>query len=296
MYRKTMAFGPQGHRHGRDQRRRHRALGRPRQGRRPAGLPPARRPDQAAHSRLRQPPVQHAARRARGRGAPLQGRRLPRDEAALRLGAGRRRRRACSATSIWCAPCAKRSATASTSWPTPTWAGRSTTRKRMLPLLEPFNLRWLEEAVIPDDLQGYAALKALRPRPDRRRRARLHAARVPRPARGARARLHPVRHQPRRRHHAGAQDRGAGRGATQVPVVPHAGQMHNYHVVMASLNSPMAEYFPHRRRRGRQRAVLVHLRRRAEGRRRRTSISTTRRPGLGLTINEAKLAEFQVTE
>ena len=29
-----------------------------------------------------------------------------------------------------------------------------------------------------------------------------------------------------------------------IPVVPHAGQMHNYHIVMASLNSPMAEYFP----------------------------------------------------
>ena len=29
-----------------------------------------------------------------------------------------------------------------------------------------------------------------------------------------------------------------------VPVVPHAGQMHNFHVVMASLNSPMAEFFP----------------------------------------------------
>ena len=27
-------------------------------------------------------------------------------------------------------------------------------------------------------------------------------------------------------------------------MVPHAGQMHNYHVVMASLNSPMAEFFP----------------------------------------------------
>ena len=32
--------------------------------------------------------------------------------------------------------------------------------------------------------------------------------------------------------------------AFQVPVVPHAGQMHNYHVVMASLNSPIAEFFP----------------------------------------------------
>jgi L-rhamnonate dehydratase len=32
--------------------------------------------------------------------------------------------------------------------------------------------------------------------------------------------------------------------AYSVPVIPHAGQMHNYHIVMASLNSPMAEYFP----------------------------------------------------
>ena len=32
--------------------------------------------------------------------------------------------------------------------------------KRMLPLLEPFNLRWLEEPVIPDDIGGYAELKA----------------------------------------------------------------------------------------------------------------------------------------
>jgi L-alanine-DL-glutamate epimerase-like enolase superfamily enzyme len=32
--------------------------------------------------------------------------------------------------------------------------------------------------------------------------------------------------------------------AHSVPVVPHAGQMHNFHVVMASFNSPMAEFFP----------------------------------------------------
>ena len=32
--------------------------------------------------------------------------------------------------------------------------------KRMLPLLEPFHLRWLEEAVIPDDIHGYAELKS----------------------------------------------------------------------------------------------------------------------------------------
>ncbi len=32
--------------------------------------------------------------------------------------------------------------------------------KRMLPLLEPFQLRWLEEAVIPDDTRGYKELKS----------------------------------------------------------------------------------------------------------------------------------------
>jgi L-rhamnonate dehydratase len=32
--------------------------------------------------------------------------------------------------------------------------------KRMLPLLEQFNLRWLEEPVIPDDVHGYAELKS----------------------------------------------------------------------------------------------------------------------------------------
>ena len=29
-----------------------------------------------------------------------------------------------------------------------------------------------------------------------------------------------------------------------VPVIPHAGQRHNFPLVMASLNSPMAEFFP----------------------------------------------------
>ena len=51
--------------------------------------------------------------------------------------------------------------------------------------------------------------------------------------------------------------------AHSIPVIPHAGQMHNYHVVMASLNSPMAEFFPAGGRRSRQRAVLVHLQGRA---------------------------------
>ena len=33
--------------------------------------------------------------------------------------------------------------------------------RRMIPKLEPYQLRWLEEPVIPDDLQGYVQLKAM---------------------------------------------------------------------------------------------------------------------------------------
>ena len=32
--------------------------------------------------------------------------------------------------------------------------------------------------------------------------------------------------------------------AQDLPVLPHAGQMHNYHLIMAHMNSPLAEYFP----------------------------------------------------
>ena len=83
--------------------------------------------------------------------------------------------------------------------------------------------------------------------------------------------------------------------AYQVPVVPHAGQMHNYHVVMASLNSPIAEHFP---------IVDVEVGNELfwyifDGEPRATDGHIDldeHTPGLGLTINEAKLAEFQITE
>ena len=86
--------------------------------------------------------------------------------------------------------------------------------------------------------------------------------------------------------------------AHSIPVIPHAGQMHNYHVVMASLNSPMAEYLSAGGRRSRQRVVLVHLRRRAEaeGRLHRPGRNM---PGLGLTINEAvaeEIRSYRVTQ
>jgi len=115
--------------------------------------------------------------------------------------------------------------------------------KRMLPLLEPFHLRWLEELVIPDDARGYKELKA--------------TGRVPiaggeheftvfgfRDLLEANALDYIQFDTNRVGGISQARKISALAESYQVPVVPHAGQMHNYHVVMANLNSPIAEFFP----------------------------------------------------
>lgn len=115
--------------------------------------------------------------------------------------------------------------------------------KRMLPLLERFHLRWLEEPVIPDDIQGYAELKAYGRIPIAGGEheftiygfRELLEARVVDYIQFDTNRVGGI---------SQARKICALAEAHSVPVIPHAGQMHNFHVVMASLNSPMAEYFP----------------------------------------------------
>jgi L-rhamnonate dehydratase len=115
--------------------------------------------------------------------------------------------------------------------------------KRMIPLLEPFHLRWLEEPVTPDDIHGYAELK--------------RAARIPIAGGEHEHTIYGFRELLEGRAVDYIQfDTNRVGGITQarkiaamaeahsIPVIPHAGQMHNYHVVMANVNSPMAEYFP----------------------------------------------------
>ena len=115
--------------------------------------------------------------------------------------------------------------------------------KRMLPLLEPFHLRWLEEPVIPDDIHGYAELKSYGRIPIAGGEHEFTVA-------GFRDLLqaHAVDYIQFDTNRVGgitqARKIAALAEAHAIPVIPHAGQMHNYHVVMASLNSPMAEYFP----------------------------------------------------
>jgi len=166
--------------------------------------------------------------------------------------------------------------------------------KRMLPLLESFNLRWLEEPVIPDDIHGYAELKSY--------------ARIPiaggeheftqygfRDLLEARAVDYIQFDTNRVGGITQARKISALAESHSVPVIPHAGQMHNYHVVMASLNSPMAEYFP---------IVDVEVGNElfwyifeGEPKAKDGFVDLDDNlPGLGLTVNEKALAKFEVIE
>ena len=164
--------------------------------------------------------------------------------------------------------------------------------KRMLPLLEPYNLRWLEEAVIPDDTRGYAELKRIGRIPiaggeheftlfgfrDLLESNALDYIQFDTNRVGGISQARKI---------------SALAESFQVPVVPHAGQMHNYHVVMASLNSPIAEFFPR---------VDVEVGNElfwylfdGEPTPTRGYIDLDdHKPGLGLTVNEESLQRFKI--
>jgi L-rhamnonate dehydratase len=166
--------------------------------------------------------------------------------------------------------------------------------KRMLPLLEPFHLRWLEEPVIPDDIAGYKELKSYG-------RVPISGGEHEFTSYGFRdlleARAVDVIQFDTNRVGGISQARkiSAMAEAFSVPVIPHAGQMHNYHVVMASFNSPMAEYFP---------PVDVEVGNElfwyifdGEPRAKDGFIDLDDQlPGLGLTINEERIKQFQIIE
>jgi len=166
--------------------------------------------------------------------------------------------------------------------------------RRMIPLLEPFNLRWLEEPVIPDDAGGYAALKAMNriPIAGGEHAFTLYEFRDLLESRA----LDYIQFDTNRVGGISqARKIAALAESYAVPVVPHAGQMHNYHVVMASLNSPMAEYFP---------IVDVEVGNElfwyifdGEPRAKDGFVDLDEgTPGLGLAVNERALEKFDVVE
>jgi len=166
--------------------------------------------------------------------------------------------------------------------------------KRMLPLLEPFHLRWLEEPVIPDDIHGYAELKSYGriPIAGGEHEFTLYGFRELLEA-------HALDYIQFDTNRVGgitqARKIAALAEAHSVPIIPHAGQVHNYHLVMASLNSPMAEYFP---------MVDVEVGNElfwyifsGEPRAKDGCVDLDDNlPGLGLTVNEDGLKDFEIVE
>jgi len=115
--------------------------------------------------------------------------------------------------------------------------------KQMLERLEPFDMEWVEEPVIPDDIDGYAEVR--------------ESTSIP---------ISGGEHEFTRWGHEELLERGAVDilqpdvhrcgGLTEllkidslasthdVPVIPHSGTNPHLHFIAASTNAPMAEYFP----------------------------------------------------
>ena len=153
--------------------------------------------------------------------------------------------------------------------------------KRILPKLEKFQPRWLEEPVIADDIDGYAELNQLTQHS--RSRAASTSSRCTASSSCWTAR--PCRVVQYDTNRVGgitvAHKINALCEAYSVPVIPHAGQMHNYHLTMSTPGLPHQRVLPHVRRGSGQRAVLLHLRRRAGGRERLPAAATTTCPAWG---------------
>ncbi|PRY22111.1 L-alanine-DL-glutamate epimerase-like enolase superfamily enzyme [Aliiruegeria haliotis] len=115
--------------------------------------------------------------------------------------------------------------------------------RQMLPRLEEFRLRWVEEPLIADDVEGFAEL---------RRDSRIpiatgeHEHTIYGFRRLLEARAIDYIQFDTNRVGGISQARKiiAMAEAFSVPVVPHAGQMHNFHLSLSSVICPIVEYFP----------------------------------------------------
>ncbi len=115
--------------------------------------------------------------------------------------------------------------------------------KRFVKELEPYNLRWVEELMLPDEIHNFAKLKEYTDIPissgehefsrygfhDLLQAQALDIFQFDTNRVGGLTEAQRICHM--------AEVHG-------VDVIPHGGQMHNLHVVMSSFACPMAEYFP----------------------------------------------------
>ncbi|MEO0398123.1 MAG: enolase C-terminal domain-like protein [Pseudomonadota bacterium] len=160
----------------------------------------------------------------------------------------------------------------------------------MINMLEPFNLKWIEEPLLPDNIEGYARIRD----------------RVGTPISGGEHEF--TRWGFRRLIEAKAVDflqpdvnRCGGvtearkiwalAQAHDLPVIPHSHNFHNQHLIMASLNSPLSEWFPSEYRdgdtffselfKGEAEVVDGH-------------ITLSDKPGFGIELNQDAVDEFLI--
>ena len=167
---------------------------------------------------------------------------------------------------------------------------------RMIRMIEDagLNLKWIEEPVIPDDIDGYAQIRRS----------------VSTPISGGEHEF--TRYgfreliakqavdilQPDVNRVGGiteARKIWAMAAAAGLAVIPHAGQMHNYHLVMAHLNSPMAEHFPAPDQGGvLDDDTLFYELFRGEPRAEDGRVNLPDVPGLGLELNEDRVNAWRL--
>ena len=114
--------------------------------------------------------------------------------------------------------------------------------RRIIPKLVEYEPRWLEEPVIADDLHGYKELnKGPIPISGGEHEFSLLGCALLLQEKAVSVLQYDTN---RVGGITAAAKINAVAEAHQIPVIPHAGQMHNYHLTMSNFNCPISEYFP----------------------------------------------------
>ena len=168
---------------------------------------------------------------------------------------------------------------------------------RMIRMIEDagVDLKWVEEPVIPDDIDGYAQIRRSVRTPisggeheftryGYRELIRKEAVDILQPDVNRVGGI------------TEARKIWAMASAYNLAVIPHAGQLHNYHLVMAHLNSPVAEYFPAAAEGGAPDDdtlfwELFDGEPKAEG----GFVSLPEKPGLGLELKEEHVRQWRIS-
>lgn len=158
----------------------------------------------------------------------------------------------------------------------------------MIRMLEEFQLAWVEEPVLPDDLDGYARIRA-----------------------ATRTAIAGGEHEFTRYGFKELITRGcvdyvqldvnrvggvtearkvwALAAAHSLPVVPHSQNYHNQHLIMSHINSPLSEYLPPDYRDGDTFLSELFI---GDAVARDGWITLSDRPGMGVELNETAIAEY----